>query len=132
MPTVATLKERLENTSLPKLEATLDHLHAYPPDIYRAGWHGYGMDGGACAWRGSRLRDLHHNRISALQSTIDKRKKQVEKDDARKAKAKDKEKEKKLKTKLKAREKAKEKAKKAKARSKAKETAKKAKAKAGK
>ena len=92
--------------SLAKLEATLEHLRDNPPDLSGPGWEGHGMYGGPCAWRALPASALAARQpISALMSTIDKKRRQVEKDKAKK---------------LKEQEKAKEKAKKARAKERAK------------
>ncbi len=69
MPTITTLKERLQKTPLSRLEATLRYLYANPPSS-ELGWYGHGMGGGPCVWRQARLGKLHDNRIAALNTVI--------------------------------------------------------------
>jgi hypothetical protein len=74
LPTVATLKERLEKTPLSKMEITLEYLQKSDPCLSSANWGGRCRD----AWVESRLLRLHNNRISALSAMISKRKREVE------------------------------------------------------
>ena len=106
MPTVTILKERLQKTSLGKLEATLSYLRANPPSR-EPGWHGHGMHGGPCAWRQARLSNLHDNRIAALNAVIGMKLREKEKLMVKHEKLKERNKEKAKKARAKARKAAK-------------------------
>lgn len=105
MPTFTTLKERLQKSSLSKLDATLEHLLKNPPSS-GPGWYGHGMQGGPCVWRESRLRALHHTRMAALETVIRTKRCENEKLIAKKEKLKERNKEKAKKARAKARAKA--------------------------
>tara|TARA_B100000519_G_scaffold202298_2_gene220237 strand:- start:670 stop:1233 length:564 start_codon:yes stop_codon:yes gene_type:complete len=108
-PTATDLKERLQKTSLPRLEVTLEYLNNKNPFGDGSGWYDNGFDGGAlrAKWHESRVKQLHFSRIAALEAVIDTKLREKEKLVAYKQKLKEHKREKAQKAREKAREKAK-------------------------
>ena len=131
-PTATDLKERLQKTSLPRLEVTLEYLNNKNLFDVESGWYDNGFDGGTprAKWYESRVKKLHFSRIAALEAVIDTKLRQKEKLVAYKQKLKERKREKARKAREKAREKEKLIAKKQKDKKRNQEKAKKARAKA--